>query len=102
LNFQTLVQDLTGMAMSGASLLDEATAAAEAMALCANFSKNINEGHVTVFASDLLHPQSIALLKVRPNSFFSALSSAISFPSSMCRPVLSPWAGRCKLVMFPS
>lgn len=53
------------MAMSGASLLDEATAAAEAMALCVNAAKGKDSNKAVLFASHLLHPQSIALLKTR-------------------------------------
>jgi glycine dehydrogenase len=65
LNFQTMVQDLTGMAMSGASLLDEATAVAEAMTLCVNAAKDKDHTKAVIFASHLLHPQNIALLKTR-------------------------------------
>lgn len=65
LNFQTMVQDLTGMAMSGASLLDEATAVAEAMSLCVNAAKGKDSDKAVIFASHLLHPQNIALLKTR-------------------------------------
>jgi glycine dehydrogenase len=60
LNFQTMICDLTGMEISNASLLDESTAAAEALAMC----HGIKEGKVFVAASDC-HPQTIALLKTR-------------------------------------
>jgi len=60
LNFQTMVCDLTGMEISNASLLDESTAAAEAMAMC----HGIKAGTVFVAAADC-HPQTIALLNTR-------------------------------------
>ena len=60
LNFQTMVCDLTGMQISNASLLDEATAAAEAMALCHDI-----KGGDTFFVADHCHPQTIALLHTR-------------------------------------
>jgi len=62
LNFQTMVSDLTGLKLAGASLLDEATAAAEAMAMC--FA--VASGKKTTFlvAADC-HPQTIAVLKTR-------------------------------------
>jgi glycine dehydrogenase len=60
LNFQTMVADLTGMDLSNASLLDEATAAAEAMALCAA----TKPGRRFLVSRDC-HPQTIALLKTR-------------------------------------
>jgi glycine dehydrogenase len=61
-NFQTMVTDLTGMEIANASLLDEATAAAEAMALLHRV--NGNAGDVFVVDTDAL-PQTIAVLETR-------------------------------------
>lgn len=62
LNYQTLITDLTGMDISNASLLDEATAAAEAMALCRNASKS--KSSTFFVAADCL-PQTIDVLRTR-------------------------------------
>ncbi|WP_200261662.1 aminomethyl-transferring glycine dehydrogenase [Streptomyces sp. HSG2] len=62
LNFQTMVADLTGLPTSGASLLDEGTAAAEAMALSRRMGKN-KRGLFLVDADAL--PQTIAVLRTR-------------------------------------
>jgi glycine dehydrogenase len=62
LNFQTMVADLTGMEIAGASLLDEATAAAEAMAMCVNIASK--KPHRFFVAEDC-HPQTIAVVEVR-------------------------------------
>ncbi|MBL8999628.1 MAG: aminomethyl-transferring glycine dehydrogenase [Phycisphaerae bacterium] len=64
LNFQTMVADLTGLPLAGASLLDEATAAAEAMAMCAA----VREGRTTFLAADDCHPQTLAVMKTRAES----------------------------------
>lgn len=63
LNFQTLVMDLTGLSIANASLLDEATAAAEAMAMCHAIGGR-KPGHA-FFVSELCHPQTIAVIKTR-------------------------------------
>jgi glycine dehydrogenase len=63
LNFQTLVMDLTGMEIANASLLDEGTAAAEAMAMSLNLCKKANAK--TFFVSDTCHPQTIAVVQTR-------------------------------------
>ncbi|MGE8362802.1 glycine dehydrogenase, partial [Pseudomonas sp.] len=63
LNFQTLVSDLTGMQIANASLLDEATAAAEAMTFCKRLSKN--KASNTFFASQHCHPQTLDVLRTR-------------------------------------
>ena len=62
LNFQQMVIDLTGMELANASMLDEATAAAEAMMLMHRVSKSKSD---TCFVADDLHPQTIAVLKTR-------------------------------------
>ncbi|MDX6215083.1 MAG: glycine dehydrogenase, partial [Frankiales bacterium] len=63
LNFQTLIGDLTGLPTSNASLLDEGTAAAEAMTLCRRQTK---APAAAVFAVDQdCHPQTIAVVKTR-------------------------------------
>jgi glycine dehydrogenase len=63
LNFQTVVTDLTGLPVAGASLLDEATAAAEAMTLARRTSK-APEGAVFVVDEDVL-PQTLAVVRTR-------------------------------------
>jgi glycine dehydrogenase len=62
LNFQTMVMDLTGMEIANASLLDEGTAAAEAMHLAYNEAKH---GGRVFLVSELCHPQTIAVLRTR-------------------------------------
>src|SRR5207248_7512503 len=62
LNFQTMITDLTGLATAGASLLDEATAAAEAMTLARRTSRS--KSQVYVVDADTL-PQTIAVLGTR-------------------------------------
>ena len=63
LNFQTMVIDLTGLPIANASLLDEATAAAEAMGMCfANVPQKISR---SFFVSETCHPQTIAVLQTR-------------------------------------
>ena len=61
LNFQTMITDLTALEIANASLLDEATAAAEAMALCHAVVPN----RKTFFVADNCHPQTIAVVQTR-------------------------------------
>ncbi len=63
LNFQTLVMDLTAMEIANASLLDEATAAAEAMHMFQAVKEHPVDGQF--FVSDECHPQTIGLVKTR-------------------------------------
>ncbi len=93
LNFQTMVTDLSGMEIANASLLDESTAAAEAMAM-AHGAKGSGD---KFFVADNVHPQTISLLRTRAeplgwqivtgswreealdNSFFGAL---VQYPAT--------------------
>ncbi|MEE9209699.1 MAG: aminomethyl-transferring glycine dehydrogenase, partial [Kiloniellales bacterium] len=66
LNFQQMIMDLTGMELANASLLDEATAAAEAMAMSHRISKSKSD---TYFVSSDCHPQTIAVVETRAKWF---------------------------------
>ncbi|HEX7498670.1 MAG TPA: aminomethyl-transferring glycine dehydrogenase, partial [Polyangia bacterium] len=63
LNFQTMIMDLCGLDVAGASLLDEATAAAEAMHMFAGLSER--EDAKVFFVSDHCHPQTVAVVRTR-------------------------------------
>ncbi|WP_394250482.1 aminomethyl-transferring glycine dehydrogenase [Vibrio profundi] len=62
LNFQQMVMDLTGMEIANASLLDEATAAGEAMTLCKRAGKSKSK---VFFVADDVHPQTLEVVKTR-------------------------------------
>ncbi len=62
LNYQTMVADLTGLPLANSSLLDEATAAAEAMSMCYGIGRGKKN---TFFVSEDCHPQTIAVVKTR-------------------------------------
>ncbi|CNH76249.1 glycine dehydrogenase [Yersinia massiliensis] len=67
LNFQQLTQDLTGLDLASASLLDEATAAAESMALAKRASK-LKEAN-RFFVADDVHPQTLDVVLTRAETF---------------------------------
>lgn len=67
LNFQTMVSDLTGLEIANASMLDEGTAAAEAMTLCLRAQGRRSKAN-TFFVSELCHPQTIAVVRTRARS----------------------------------
>lgn len=63
LNYQTMVADLTGLDLANASLLDEGTAAAEAMGLCTRATKKKK-----MLVSNKVHPQTLAVVQTRADS----------------------------------
>ena len=67
LNFQQMVMDLTGMEMANASMLDEATAAAEAMAMARRQQRKNSSD--TFFVSRHCHPQTIAVVRTRAEHY---------------------------------
>ncbi len=72
LNFQTMISDLTGLAISGASLLDEATAVAEAMTLARRTTKT---GTVLLLDADTL-PQTVGVVRTRAEALGLAVQVA--------------------------
>ena len=78
LNFQQMVADLTGLPLANASLLDEATAAAEAMTLCQRAAKGQRR---TFYVADDCHPQNIAVVQTRAAPL--GIRVLVSAPSAM-------------------
>ncbi len=67
LNFQQMIMDLTGMDMANASMLDEGTAAAEAMAMCRRQNKKSRSN--AFFVDEDTHPQTLAVVRTRAEHF---------------------------------
>ncbi|XP_055775135.1 glycine dehydrogenase (decarboxylating), mitochondrial-like [Salvelinus fontinalis] len=76
LNYQTMICDITGMAVANASLLDEATAAAEAMQLCHRQNKRR-----TFYIDSRCHPQTIAVVQTRAN--YIGVKTVLKLPHEM-------------------
>ncbi|MGH9304967.1 MAG: glycine dehydrogenase (aminomethyl-transferring), partial [Acidimicrobiales bacterium] len=71
LNFQTMVSDLTALPIANASMLDEATAAAEAMSMCRAASKASSTSKTTggsFFVDQMCHPQTIDVVRTRADA----------------------------------
>jgi glycine dehydrogenase len=82
LNFQTMVSDLTGLPVAGASLLDEATAAAEAMTMARRVT---GKGHVFLVDEDCL-PQTIEVLETRAEPLSIELIVTAVTPEAIAAP----------------
>jgi glycine dehydrogenase len=78
LNFQTMVADLTGLPVANASLLDEATAAAEAMVMAQRVSKSKAAGF---FVDRNCHPQTLAVIRTRAEPL--GISVTVGDPAAM-------------------
>ncbi|MEE9403995.1 MAG: aminomethyl-transferring glycine dehydrogenase [Algisphaera sp.] len=86
LNFQTVIADLTGLPLAGASLLDEGTAAAEAMAMCLAASRGKTP---RFFVAHDVHPQTLEVMRTRADSMgielvVEALDAFEKSPEGFC------------------
>jgi glycine dehydrogenase len=86
LTFQTMVSDLTGLDIANASLLDEASAAAEAMAMC----RRLGDGEVFLVDEDC-HPSTIAVVKTR--------AAAQQIEVRVGDPAGFQWTGACGVML---
>src|SRR5712691_7239102 len=77
LNYQTMVEDLTGLPVANASLLDEGTAAAEAMTMFHNIASN---GSNAFYVAPDCHPQTIDVVRTRARPFGIEIVSALDKP----------------------
>jgi glycine dehydrogenase len=93
LNFQTVIADLTGLAIAGSSLLDESTAAAEAMALCRRSAKSTSARFIV---DSECHPQTIGVLRTRAEPIgigIEVADLARGLPEGGCFGVLIAYPG---------
>ncbi|HEY5931858.1 MAG TPA: aminomethyl-transferring glycine dehydrogenase, partial [Nitrospira sp.] len=87
-NFQTMVADLTGLPLANASLLDEATAAAEAMAMCYTIARHAGEERKEFFVSRDCHPQTLAVLQTRAEPLGIVIKTGVASSVDCSRPQL--------------
>ncbi len=87
-NFQTMVGDLTGLPLANASLLDEATAAAEAMAMCYTIARHAGHDRREFFVSHDCHPQTLAVLETRAEPLGMILKTGVPSSVDCSRPQL--------------
>jgi glycine dehydrogenase len=85
-NFQTMIADLTGLPLANSSLLDEATAAAEAMAMCHAIARGKRPAF---FVAETCHPQTIEVVKARAEAFGIAFESGPAADLDVSREDLS-------------
>ena len=92
LNFQTMVADLTGYSLANASLLDEATAAGEAMTMIRRLTKHAGNAF---FVHEDTHPQNIAVLATRakPLGIELIIGHSNAFDPARCFGALISWPG---------
>jgi glycine dehydrogenase len=94
LNFQTMVADLTGLPLANASLLDEATAAAEAMHMCQAAAGSMKR---TFFVAQDCHPQTIAVVRTRAQPL--GIEVQVGDPEAVDLSLLGPFG---VLVQYPT
>ena len=102
LNFQTMVADLTGLEIANASMLDEGTAAAEAMAFCRRVSKS--KGTRFILAQDC-HPQTIEVVQTRAEALGIQVvvgDPGEAFEAANCFGVLLQYPGSTGEIRDPS